>query len=171
VQILDTFTRDDEYCYFDGYGFQVQNGNMTIDNFFTGERLVMLIDGDSGQTSTTKVTGKDRPVEVTGATTWDFVDGTLTITVDHSSQATVEVVYQAGGGGNGGDTPENGGGGGGFEDIIDRDGFYSPPLGELGVWVLALLLGVVVVGGMIRKGGLKRFVRKPRGYKGRKKKR
>ena len=84
--------RENNYWYFDGYGFQVQNANMSISNFFTGNKLVFTVSAPSG-TSTTEIYCGDRskPGRVTGAKSWSYNKNTkiCTVTVQHSSPATV----------------------------------------------------------------------------------
>lgn len=66
--VFDTVYRESDYWYFNGYGFQVQNANLTITDFFTSDsnKLTFTVSAPSG-TSTTKVYCGDKgnPTSIT----------------------------------------------------------------------------------------------------------
>jgi len=98
-QTFDTIYRENSYWYFNGYGFQVQNANMTITNFLTNEKLAFAVTALSDTTSTTKVycSDKGKPISVSGATSWNYDLATriCTIAVDHSSSQQVVLDWRA----------------------------------------------------------------------------
>jgi hypothetical protein len=115
-----TFTNapyiENDYWYFDGYAFQVQNANLTITDFFTTNtnKLDFTISASSG-TSTTKIYiyNKGDPehlrfnsVEYGYGTHWSFDDSNLIVTITwaHSGNVNVEMIWDSSGGGGGGGT-------------------------------------------------------------------
>lgn len=96
---LNTAYRQNNYWYFNGYGFQTQNANMTITNFFQSNKLKFTLKASTG-TSTTKIYLPARaPSTVTAIsgtiTSWNFNDTTslLTIVAEHSSDVIVEATF------------------------------------------------------------------------------
>lgn len=87
----------DGYWYFDSYGFQVTNANMTITQFFTDDKLIFDLTATTGTTSTTNIylAGKGEPTKVLGATTWGYNPTTniITISVTHASPETLEIIW------------------------------------------------------------------------------
>jgi hypothetical protein len=63
-----------DYWYFDGYGFNAQNGNVTITDFFSGGNLFFTVTAPMGNTSTINVYvgAKGNATEVWGATSWNY---------------------------------------------------------------------------------------------------
>lgn len=92
-QTFDTIKRENNLWYFDGYGFQVQNANATITNWFTNNKLTFTVDAPSETTSVTKVYVGDKgePAKVDGATSWNYDSSSriCIINVEHSSSKTV----------------------------------------------------------------------------------
>ena len=96
---LDTAYRQNNYWYFNNYGFQIENGNMTITDYFTNPNyLYLTITAATGNTSTTKiyVATKDKPttIEINNQIyyegdnwTFDRTNMILTLTWLHSSDA------------------------------------------------------------------------------------
>jgi len=96
---LDTAYRQNNYWYFNSYGFQVENANMTITDYFTNPNyLYLTITAATGNTSTTKiyVATKDKPttIEINNQIyyegdnwTFDRTNMILTLTWLHSSDA------------------------------------------------------------------------------------
>jgi len=96
-RIFTSIYRMNNYWYFNGYGFQVQNANMTINTFFDNEQLSFTLTGETGNTSTTNIYthGTGRPTNVYGSTSWSYNSATdiLTITVLHSSTQEITVLW------------------------------------------------------------------------------
>lgn len=101
-QTFDTAYRESSYWYFDGYGFQIQNGNMTITDLFVSDsnKLTFIVSASSGETSTTKVyvgdKGKPRIVRMDGITQsygdiWTYDEDTKITSLSnvHSSSSNV----------------------------------------------------------------------------------
>lgn len=101
-QVLGTWSYDavNDYQYFDGYGFQVQNANMTITNFFSNNKLEFTNTAGTGNISTTEVyvgsKGKPTAVEINNQAysegdkwTWDSLGSIVTVTWIHSSVANI----------------------------------------------------------------------------------
>lgn len=109
-QTFDEVKRESSYWYFDEYGFQVRNANMSVTNFFEHhDELEFTVSAASGITSTSKVyvgTEKGRPHKVFidnneynegNHWTYDGSSETLTVTWTHSSPAVVKVKWKGGG--------------------------------------------------------------------------
>lgn len=95
-QVFDTYYRENSYCYFRKsttslVGFQVQNANLTITDFFASDSNKLIFDAEAPSgTSTTKVYCGDRgkPVEITPSTADSGYSATTkiqTLTWTHSS--------------------------------------------------------------------------------------
>ena len=88
-QILRSAYREDNFWYFNGYGFQVQNANITITNFFVNNELNFTVQAPVGTLSTIIIYIKDKgqPETVIGASDWSYDDATkiLIITATHTS--------------------------------------------------------------------------------------
>jgi len=102
-QTFDAVKRKGTYWYFNDYGFQVQNANMTITNFFTNNKLVFVTDAPSGITSTTRIyvgnKGKPYQIVVDGKQypiRYDAATRILTIQISHSSPSKVVVNWSTG---------------------------------------------------------------------------
>jgi hypothetical protein len=94
---FESVYRESGYWYFDGYGFKVQNANMTITNFgFSSNILVYNLTRPYG-TSTSEIYVKDKgnPKSVTGATNWNYnpITKIITITASHASTVTITIVW------------------------------------------------------------------------------
>ena len=93
---FDNVYRENSYWYFDGYGFQVQNANMTITKFFTDNELKFMVSAPSG-TSAAKVycAEKGKPTTVSGVSSWNYSEVTriVTITVAHSSEQEIIIKW------------------------------------------------------------------------------
>jgi len=96
---FDNVYRENDYWYFDGYGFQVQNANMTITDYFTNPYILKLtVNAPSGTASTTKVYVGDKgvPKEVwieNGTLAWSYDASTTTLTLEATHlNRTVKIV-------------------------------------------------------------------------------
>ena len=91
--------RENNYWYFDGYGFQVQAANITITDYFqTATNILKFsITAPSETTSTTKiyVSNKGQPSTIIGATSssYDIPTKILTMHVSHHSTANIELQW------------------------------------------------------------------------------
>lgn len=85
------------FWYFEEYGFQIQNANATITNFFIDNQLTLNVYAPTGNTSTTKIycADKGEPISVKGATSWNYDSGTkiLTANISHSSWGQLEIEW------------------------------------------------------------------------------
>jgi len=92
-QTFGTVYRENGMWYFDNYGLQVENANLTVSKYFTDNQLNFILTAPSSTISTTKVycDGKGKPVTLTGASSWSYNIATkiATITVTHSSSQEV----------------------------------------------------------------------------------
>lgn len=90
---FDTVYRENNYWYFDGYGFQVQNANMTITNYFVDEKLIFTVTAPSETTSISKVyvSDKGEPVDVVGESSWSYDSGTKILTILRTHSSTHEI--------------------------------------------------------------------------------
>jgi len=85
---FDNVYRENDYWYFDGYGFQVQNANMTITDYFTNPCILKLtLNAPSGTTSTTQVyvgskgVPRDFWIE-NGTLSWNYNALTMILTLE-----------------------------------------------------------------------------------------
>jgi len=90
---------DNGFRYFDGYGFQAQNANITITNFFSDGKLAFTVSASSGITSTTKIYCgyKGKPLEINPASAnggYDDASKIQTITWLHSSAQPIELIWE-----------------------------------------------------------------------------
>jgi len=97
-QTFGIIKREDNYWYFNGYGFQVQNGNMTITDFgFARDKLVFILNAPSGTISTANIYVRDKgkPLNVRGTANWTYNEVTkvLTVYVTHKSPQQIEVLW------------------------------------------------------------------------------
>ena len=110
AQTFDEVKRESSYWYFDDYGFQMRNGNMTVTNLFAEhDELEFRVSAASGVTSTSKVvvgTAKGKPHKVFIDNiehnegiywTYDGPSNTLIITWTHASPAVVKVTWKGSG--------------------------------------------------------------------------
>lgn len=102
TQTFSSVSRTGDYLYFNGYGFRVQNGNLTITRFFEGTLSSRILQytayAPSSTTSTHNIYGGatlGEPIAVTGATSWSYNPTTyiITVTVLHSSPAVIEITW------------------------------------------------------------------------------
>jgi len=94
-----TFTwvyREDSYWYFDDFGFQVENANLTVTDFFEANADTLTFDvvANSGVNSITKVYcgGKGEPVSVSGATSYAFNNATNVLMANVTHQSNQQIV-------------------------------------------------------------------------------
>jgi len=96
---FDNVYRENDYWYFDGYGFQVQNANVTITDYFTNPCILKLtVNAPSETTSISKVNVGDKggPRDVwieNGTLAWSYnaLTKTLTLEATHLNR-TVKIV-------------------------------------------------------------------------------
>lgn len=97
-QTFGAVYREDSYWYFNDYGFQVQNANITISSFFENNHLIFTVSAPSG-TSTSKVyvDNLGHPTSIKGATSYHYDSETkiLTLTVSHSSNVEIDVSWSS----------------------------------------------------------------------------
>ena len=105
---FDTIYRENNYWYFDDYGFQVQDANMTINKLYEAAELTFTLSAPTNTTSTAKVVvpaflGKPTRVDFNGVAQtegegWTWNDETLTVTVSptHSSDVIVTIYFSTG---------------------------------------------------------------------------
>jgi len=97
------------FWYFDGYGVSVQNGNLTITDYFQTEAIDYTVTGNVGTTSWSSVycANLGKPYEVLGAKTWDYDSSLKVVTaqVDHASSQAVSMRWGAASGGGLEDVP------------------------------------------------------------------
>lgn len=93
-QAFDLVYRELGYWYFDGYGFQVQNANITITNFgFANNILAYNLTGTGTSSSKIYVKEKGSPASVTGATFWNYDSPTKLLTVTATGSVTITVSW------------------------------------------------------------------------------
>ena len=120
---LSSAYRESNFWYLDGYGFQVENGNMTITDFFKSNEHILkfTVTGETGTTSTSRfyTAGKGQPNDVLGAETWSYnsATGIVTVTVYHASTQEIQVWF----------TTQPPGGGGGITPTPTPDGGIPTP--------------------------------------------
>ena len=95
TQSFDTVYRESNYWYFGEYGFQIQNGNMSINTFFVRDELELEVTAETGKTSTTKVyvASKGEPTIVTGPDSWSYNDTTKIVTLTESDAAIITLAW------------------------------------------------------------------------------
>lgn len=104
AKTFDTTYRESNVWWFDGWGFQVSNGNVTVTDFFSSnpDKFYLTVSAPSGITSTSKLylekKGTPQTVEINGQIfqkgdkwTWDEATKILTITWVHASDANIVV--------------------------------------------------------------------------------
>lgn len=98
-QTFSEISRVSSYWYFDGFGVQVENGNLSITEWLTvDDKIVFTVTAPSGNTSTTRIYAGTwgRPWEVDGATTWSYSMGSRVVVINvlHSSSEEVTVDWR-----------------------------------------------------------------------------
>ena len=95
TQSFGTVYRENSYWYFGVYGFQIQNGNMTINTYFVNGELELKVTPETGKTSTTKVyvADKGQPTIATGADSCSYNDTTKIVTITNSGGAIVTLAW------------------------------------------------------------------------------
>lgn len=90
---LNNIDLRDNWCYFDEYGFQVENANITIIQFFMDDKLIFDTEGTEASTTKIYVADKGKPLRVIGATSWEYDEETkiLTINIAHMGIYNIEV--------------------------------------------------------------------------------
>jgi hypothetical protein len=94
---FDTIYREDNYWYFNGYGFQVQNANMTITKFFQNNQLIFRLSSTSPNASISKIYVKSygSPYTIGGTTVWSYTDLDKILTIQ-TNQSSITITVQWG---------------------------------------------------------------------------
>jgi len=128
-QTLSTLYQEDNIWCFGDYRFQVDNANMTINNFFLNNILEFTVTRAAGSSvSTVYVNDLGEPSSVVGSESWSFDDDTavLTINVDHASAQVVDVYWDILG-----------------EDVASRGEFIAAFV--VGAFILVPLIFIIVL--------------------------
>ena len=83
------------------YGVSINQRNALTAEQYAGKQLSLQIDGTGTSTTHVDCADEGEPLEVTGATTWNYNNGVnlLTLTVDHASTRDVTIKWKKGGAG------------------------------------------------------------------------
>lgn len=92
-QVFSNIYRLNGYWYFDGYGFQVENANITITQFFISNQLKFTLYADSG-ISTTRIylNVLGQPTSISGANTSSYNPSTKILTLTASHDSPVDII-------------------------------------------------------------------------------
>ena len=145
-QTFNTVYRESDMWYFNDYGLNVENANLTVTKYFDNEELDFTVDAGAGQTSTSKIycANLGEPYKLEGVRDWEY-DGSarlVTVHVDHESSEDVKVYWGATAGGGGGgldvDTDD--------EPVVLKPSFWSTQLTTIAFLVVILVVAYIFFG-------------------------
>jgi len=103
-QTFSAIYRTNNFWYFGSYGFNIENGNLTVTKIEESE-LILNLSAPTGFTSTTKLVLPSKPstVIINGYEkaegqnwTWNSNNNTLTLTYTHQSSAIIRILWKTG---------------------------------------------------------------------------
>ena len=147
-QSQQTFTsvyRESDMWYFNDYGLNVENANLTVTKYFDNEELDFTVDAGAGETSTSKIycANLGEPYKLEGVRDWEYDGSTriVTVHVDHQSSEDVKIYWGATASSPDADTT-----GGGTPEPPSKPSFWSTQLLTLVFVIIIIVVAYIFFG-------------------------